>query len=241
MGSETAMMTRVRSAASSTIAGATLAGLAACGASISDASLRIEPATASFVVELGAAPPTASFQVFADDVDVTSDVMWSLDGAPLGPASAEFHSDGLTGGAARLVANYHGRSTAAMLEAHVTSRRIAGDTRRDAPDLFAAASDVAVDAAIEPGDNVVLPPSLGRLDIDFAADAADDLHEIALVGPYLDVRIYVPGQPGPRAARVLPRRPMARVLPPAGIRTRGRGGHDRGRSRRVRDQHRCAR
>jgi WD40 repeat protein len=177
-------------------------GLAACGVSMSDAPLRIEPATARLAIELGAPPPTASFRVFSGDVDVTSDVAWSLDGAPLGPAGAELHSDGLTGGAARLVASYRAQSAAAMLEARVRSRRSVAGARPDAPALFAAAQDVAVDAALEPGDDAVLPPSLGHLEVDFAADAADDLHEIALVGPYLDVRIYQPGQAGPRRAEL---------------------------------------
>ncbi|HUJ62929.1 MAG TPA: hypothetical protein VLX92_30710, partial [Kofleriaceae bacterium] len=67
-----------------------------------------------------------------------------------------------------------------------------------------AATPVAVDAQLEPGDGAVLPPGLGHLDVDFAANDADDVHRVAITAPYLDLAIDAPGAPGPRHLELTP-------------------------------------
>jgi len=184
-----------------------------CSGSNEASVLRIEPPSVEMIVTPGATPPEVVFHVFAGARDVTADASLKLDGAAIGELDgaaigeldgATLASDGLTGGAAIVTASFGGSSGVATVTAKVSSQRIANGTSATAPDLFAAADDIAIDASLSPGDGAVLPPDLGRLEVDFAAPDADDLHEIAFSGPYLDVRVYTAGVSGPRHVDLTP-------------------------------------
>src|SRR5262249_8360003 len=48
------------------------------------------------------------------------------------------------------------------------------------------------------------PGNLGHLDVDFAADDADTLHQLRARSRYVDIRVYQTGSPGPRHIEFMP-------------------------------------
>jgi len=76
--------------------------------------------------------------------------------------------------------------------------RFAGGVPASASTWLAPGKDVATAHPVEPGDGAVLPPGLGKLEVDFGADDADDVHEVSLTSAYADIHVYAPGAPGPR-------------------------------------------
>jgi hypothetical protein len=174
-------------------------GAAGCTAQLDAPHLVVDPPSIQLDVDLALPAPTVTLRVLAGDEDVTEGATFSLTGAPIGSfVGRQLVSDGRTGGEATITAIAAGSSVVIPATATVHGRRLVGDAPATAPDAFAAATDVAVTGPLEPGDGAVLPPDLGSLDVDFAADDADDLHEIAVTALHLDIRVYAPGAPGPR-------------------------------------------
>jgi len=133
------------------------------------------------------------------EVDVTADASFELIGAPLGAvADGLFASDARTVGEARLVAHYGILEAAAPATARAVGARTIAGTPDGAQGWFAAALDEAVASQLAPGDGAVLPPNLGALDIHFAAPDLDDVHELGIAAPYIDLRVWGPGAAGPR-------------------------------------------
>jgi hypothetical protein len=166
------------------------------------AALRIEPAAIDLDVGLDEVVHV-DVRVFAmtgaGEIDVTADARLSISGVALGElAGARFTSHGRTGGHATIAASLREVTGEASVHVRIHSARREDSAPPDAMRWLAAATDVMVDATLEPGDGAVLPPNLGRLDVDFAATDSDDVHEVALTGPDLDVRVVVGGAPGPR-------------------------------------------
>ncbi|MGE5185462.1 MAG: TolB family protein [Acidobacteriota bacterium] len=163
-----------------------------------DPPLRIEPGAIALEVDLAQPAPAAVLHVYAGDRDVTADAAFALAGAPLGTVEAgTLTSNGFAGGAATLVVTYGGARASVPVTAHVRGVRFDG-VPASAADAFATGPRVERDAQLEPGNGAILPPNLGRLDVDFTADDTDSLHAVAVRSPYLDLTVYSAGAPGPR-------------------------------------------
>ncbi|HEY5924606.1 MAG TPA: hypothetical protein VIV11_23165 [Kofleriaceae bacterium] len=162
--------------------------LAACTVDIGS-SLRVEPEFLELSVPLDE-HTRVPLRVFSDDNDVTAEVRLSLDGAPLGTVDPTgFTSDGRTGGTATIVATLAGAEARVPVHVRLHSTRFVEISPDIAP-WFETATESAFDAALEPGDGAVIPPNLGRLDVHFTAIAPDDLHQVSVASPDLDIRVY---------------------------------------------------
>jgi hypothetical protein len=162
-------------------------------------TLRVQPEAIDLDVDLAQLPPRADLRVFADDRDVTDQATFALTGTPIGTlAGAQLISDGFTGGAAAIMVSAQGAVVTVPVTATIRETRLVEGTPVDAPEWFAAGQDVAADQPIEPGDGAVVPPDLGKLEVEFGAADGDDAHEVAITAPYLDLHVYAPGALGPR-------------------------------------------
>jgi hypothetical protein len=171
------------------IAGVVL--LAACTVEVGT-TLRIEPEFLEVEVQLDE-HQFVPLRVYADDSHVTAEVQLSLDGSPLGTVDPNgFASDGRTGGTATIVARFAGAEARLPVHVRVHSTRYV-DVAPEVAGWFAAATEIAFDGALEPGDGAMIPPNLGQLDVHFTAIDADDTHEVAVVSPDVDVRVYARG------------------------------------------------
>jgi len=169
----------------------------AIGCTTGASGLRVEPAAIDADVDLAQPAPQVDLRVFADDNDVTDEASFALAGKPLGTiAGARWISDGHTGGTAQIMVSAAGGVATVPVTARVHETRFAG-APAGAAGWFTSA-DVAVNQPLDPEDGAALPPSLGKLEVDFGADDGDDIHEVAVTAPYLDIRVYAPGAPGPR-------------------------------------------
>ena len=165
--------------------------------------LRIEPATFDVDVELGVSKRT-QLTVFADDTDITKEAKFSLDGKPLGSVDAAgFVASGSLAGRAQMFVQFDGQTIVAPVHVTLHGRRDVG-TPADTPEWFRNGTETIVDASLEPGDGAVLPPNLGRLDVHFGADDFDDVHELAVTSPDVDIRVYTFGAAGPRTIALTP-------------------------------------
>jgi hypothetical protein len=153
--------------------------------------LRVEPAALDLTVQLDAATP-AAFHVMSGTIDVTAKATYAVTGTPLGTVAADgFHSDGRTGGRATITVTYG--SVTGTLPVHVVLHASRNAAAAEAPGWFANAARVVSDGNLEPGDGAVLPPDLGGLDVAIDPPAGDDLHDVELLGPDLDVHVYGSG------------------------------------------------
>lgn len=167
--------------------------LAVTGCVVGEAAvpLRVEPAALELTVELDAATP-AAFRVMSGAIDVTANAAYAMTGAALGTVAAGgFRSDGRTGGRATVTVSFDG--VTAKLPVHVMLHASRNDAAAAVPGLFAKAAQVVVDGDLEPADGAVLAPNLAVLDVAIAPPAGDDVHDIELVGPDLDVQVYGSG------------------------------------------------
>src|SRR5438067_180722 len=127
--------------------------VAGCTAVLDMGELRVEPATIDLDVDLAQPAPGVALRVLAGDNDVTGSAAFTLTGPRLGAVSGgRFESDGRTGGSATLAVTAAGKTATIPVTAHVHGTRLVGAAPSVAPAWFAAASDVAVNAALEPGD-----------------------------------------------------------------------------------------
>jgi hypothetical protein len=183
-----------------------VAGIAACTGEIDETpALTVEPSAIELVVDPAIAPQPITVHAALGERDVTADIALAFDGTDLGPlAGATFTSDGRTGGSAMLAITADGQTVHIPITIDIRSARIAPGAALNARDLFANAPRAETTRALEPGDGAVLPANLGGLDIDFAADPTDDLHEVAITAPHLDIRVYAPGAAGPRHIELTP-------------------------------------
>lgn len=173
--------------------------LAGCTTIGDPAPLRIEPPALDIDVSLGAPVPAASLRVFATDTDVTASAKLSLDDPALGTlAGATFTPDGHRGGAATILVEAEGTSVQVAVAVRIHGVRFTGGVPASASTWLAPGNDVAAAHPVEPGDGAVLPPGLGKLEVDFGADDADDVHQVSLTSAYADIHVYAPGTPGPR-------------------------------------------
>jgi hypothetical protein len=160
-------------------------------------ALRVEPEVIDVDVDLAQPAPQVELRVFLDDKDVTEEASFAVAGKPLGTmAGAQWISDGHTGGTGSITVSAAGATAMVPVTATVHETRFCG-VPAEAANWFTS-QDVAVVQPLDPEDGAVLPPTLGKLEVDFGADDADDIHEVAVTAPYLDIRVYAPGAPGPR-------------------------------------------
>ena len=155
--------------------------------------LTVEPQAIDLTVALGKPPAPVPLHVYNGGVEITGAM--ELDGAPLGSiAGGAFASDGVTGGAATVRVTVGGRVLVIPTSVHIVGWRIEAGTPAGAEAALAAAPRVAYDGKLDPPDGAVIPPNLGALSVAFAADAADDAHEITISAPYLDLAVLSPSR-----------------------------------------------
>ena len=151
-------------------------------------ALRADPAELELTVQLDAATP-AAFRVMNGAIDVTAIAAYAMTGAPLGTVVAGgFRSDGRTGGRAMITVTL-GRATA-TIPVHVVLHASRNEATAEVPGWFATAGRVVVDGNLEPADGAVLAPNLAGLDVAFDPPAGDDVHDVEIVGPDLEVHVY---------------------------------------------------
>jgi hypothetical protein len=161
--------------------------------------LRVEPAQIDLDVELHEPAPSVGLRVFRDDTDVTGRATFALAGAPVATiAEARLVSDGYTGGAATLTVSVDADTASIPVTATIHETRLVAGTSNVVPSWFTSTQDALVSQPLEPSDGAVVPPDLGALDVEFGADDADNIHEVVVTAPYLDLRVYAMGAPGPR-------------------------------------------
>lgn len=177
--------------------------LSGCMGIDASGELSVQPATLEVDAELGV-PRRVSFKVFAGNTEVTADATYSLVGAPLGGVDATgFATFATRGGRASIVITHDGETTRLPVRVVLRGRRYNG-APADAPQWFREGTETIIDAALEPGDGAVIPPNLGRLDVHFAADDFEDVHELAVTSSDLDIRVYSVGAPGARTIELTP-------------------------------------
>ncbi|HUJ57215.1 MAG TPA: hypothetical protein VLX92_01925, partial [Kofleriaceae bacterium] len=141
---------------------------AGCTVQVASPPLAIEPSAIELTIDPAVPPPPVALVVREGDDDVTALASWSFAGRTLGTLDAAgFTSDGRTGGATAIVATIDGRQAQIAATVRVVGRRSVAGLPPGASDWLDAATPVAVDAQLEPGDGAVLPPGLGHLDVDF--------------------------------------------------------------------------
>lgn len=168
------------------------------GCTTEPAVIRVTPDVIDLDVALGQLPPQVELQVLADGEEATARATFAWTGTPLGTLTgARLVSDGHTGGVALIAVSVDGAVAQVPVTATVHGHRLVAGAPADAASRFGG-GEVDVALPLEPSDGAVLPPDLGELDVDFAADDADDLHELAVSAPHLDLHVYAPGAPGAR-------------------------------------------
>jgi hypothetical protein len=168
-------------------------------------ALHLEPAALDVGVSLNIAPPAASLRVLVGDRDVTGSAILALDDPSLGTlAGSTFTPDGHRGGVATITVAAEGQLGSVPVTVRIHCTRFAAGVSASATTWLAPGNDIASTDPLEPGDGAVLPPGLGKLEVDFGADAADDVHEVSLTSPYADVHVFAPGTTGSRHIELTP-------------------------------------
>jgi hypothetical protein len=173
-----------------------------CGATLfAPHELTFDQNDVTVIVDLsGPAPDPIPLRVLStDDGDVTAGATLTLAGTNLGTiAGATLVLDGRIGGEATIQASFGSLSASLPVTVRLHSTRLVPGTPASAPDTIANAPVTQTNMALEPGDGAIVPPNIDHLEVDFSAEDSDDLHEIAIRSPYLDVRVYGSATPGPR-------------------------------------------
>lgn len=161
-------------------------------------TLEIEPAGAVLVVKNGA-PVSQPFTATArlpdgSSADVTASTTWHVADTTLGAMTgATLVAPGPRGGATMVHASYQGATAAVPVTIKVSNVTVVPPAPGNAADLFAAASEDPGRAPtiVYPSDQTMVPPNLGEFDTHFADGAGNDLFEVSLTSPFVDVRMYV--------------------------------------------------
>src|SRR5262249_57190900 len=138
-----------------------LLSLVGCTESVDALDLRVELAAIDLDVDLALPPPTVRLHVFAGMTELGDAPSFSIEGARLGNfAGATFTSDGATGGAATIVVTANGISAYVPATARVHGSRIVDGAPADAPEHFAAKTDLPLALPPQPAHGAGLPPNL---------------------------------------------------------------------------------
>ena len=131
--------------------------------------------------------------------DVTNEARFVLDDPDYGAFSgATLEVSGHGAGPVRVSAATPGAIGDTTLSVVVQATVVAPELSPDTPALF----DVAVEDPARaphiayPADGVIVPPNLGQLDIHWTASpaaATDDLFQVSITNPYLDIRLFTAG------------------------------------------------
>jgi len=167
--------------------------------------LRTEPTALDIDVSLGEPTPASLLRVLIGESDVTTSARLAIDDPSIGTlAGATFTVDGYRGGVATITVEVGSISTTVPVAVRIHGVRFMDGVPAAASNWLAPGNDVAAAFAIEPGDGAVLPPGLGKLEVDFDADDADDVHEVSLTSPYADIHVFAPNTTGPRHIELTP-------------------------------------
>jgi hypothetical protein len=127
-------------------------------------------------------------------MDVTSLATFSLDLGALGVFSGPtLTANGMLAGATQVRASYHGVSAMVPVTIKVSAVQIVGSAPMNAPDLFGAATEDPSRAptTVYPTDQTLVPPNLGDFEVHWTDGAGNDLFEVSVTSPFLDLREYV--------------------------------------------------
>jgi hypothetical protein len=184
---------------------------AGCVAEVDDwMQLRVEPAFAALDLDLatlgGAPPPEIAFRVIGvdrdgDETDVTAWARFEQLDRRLGDFTEGRFTSALVAGETRVAVSLDTARRDIPLAVSIRSVRVEPGAGA-APVLFAAAGDEAGDPRVSPAHGAIVPPSLGLFAVRFAAADTDDVHEVRIAAPHLDVRVFAPGAPGPRGVEL---------------------------------------
>jgi hypothetical protein len=159
----------------------------------STTALVIEPANIDITVVDGQ-PIAQAYRALAvhsdgSTDDVTAETTFVATGSSSW-AGAELTVDGKTVGPMRVTAAYAGMQAEAGVTVYARTNRLL-DAPADAAARFADAvtDPTCVPDISYPADGVVMPPNLGKLDVQWI-DTRNDLFEIAVATTYVDTRIY---------------------------------------------------
>jgi len=185
-----------------------LGTLAACGddgphytdAAPTATALAVTPADLTLEVVNGAAvmqgyTATATFSDGHTE-DVTGRATFGLAASGFGTfAASTLTVTGAAAGETQVNAALDGLIGSTKLTVRVRGVRVEPPAPANAPDLFAAASESAAQAPalVYPDNHVLVPPNLGELDVHWRDTVNNDLFEIRLQNPFVDLRIYKAG------------------------------------------------
>lgn len=183
-------------------------GVAACGddgTHYTDAapvatSLVVTPADVTLEVVNGAAvtqgyTATATFSDGHTE-DVTARATFGLAASGFGTfAASTLTVTGTAAGETQVNAAVDGLLGSTKLTVRVRGIRVEPPAPANAPDLFGAATETAAQAPalVYPDNHVLVPPNLGELDVHWRDTATNDLFEVRLQNPFVDLRIYKAG------------------------------------------------
>lgn len=162
--------------------------------------LQVTPASAVAVIRNGV-PATAQFRALGTragaSVDVTDQVTWAVDGAPLATVSGPGRISSTTahGGTVAVRATGGGASASALLRLRVEFVTLVDDAQAPLPANAAERFSGPAEAArapqlVYPNDGVLVPPNLGRLEVHYRrGQSANTLFEVSFRNALTDVRI----------------------------------------------------
>ncbi len=170
-------------------------------------ALNISPPTSMLVLQDGA-PATESFTATATygdgtTKDVTSNVMFSIDetfGGFLG-ADLTMLSAGMTTITGTLSSDGSGSaiSGTAQVIAQLEGSRVDPTLPANTPDMFgsgAVEDPTRAPTVVYPPVGVIVPRNLGDFEVHWTDASSNNVYEVSLEGPYVDLKIYVPGGNG---------------------------------------------
>jgi hypothetical protein len=191
--------------------GALVVTVVACGPTQGDgdpagrdgAVVTVEPGGVVLTVPLGGTATQAYVATarFPDGTteDVTADAVFTIDEAILGGfASATFQASGNAGGEGIVLATWHGASGTAPLTVRIEGVRVGDGAPADAAALFEATSQDSSRAPsiVYPSALTVFPPNLGDFEVHWTDASGNDLYEVALSSPWIDLKVYRAGPAG---------------------------------------------
>lgn len=160
------------------------------------ATLEVAPAHAALTVTDGVAPtvPYTATLVRADGTrtDVTAATQFAVDDGLGAFAGATLTAAGLRAGRGTITATTSGLTASAEVEVSVHQHRIDPSVPGYAPALFASAAEdpQRAPSLVYPVTGTIVPPNLGVLDVHWSDSHGNDLFEIAVRSPYVELDTY---------------------------------------------------
>ncbi|MBA3818648.1 MAG: PD40 domain-containing protein [Deltaproteobacteria bacterium] len=190
-----------------------LCALVACGGTSGDglddehATLVLSPATSEHLILNGSMPQQPYTAILVDPAgrerDVTGETSFYVESS-FGEFSGATLSI-LAPGKTTVSALYTDKPGTAQVIARLKSQRVVDDPANpnddvppNAPDLFTGGTEDAAKAptVIYPAADITMPRNLGDFETHWTDASGNDVFEVALIGEFADIRLYVAGNNG---------------------------------------------